>query len=104
MDVVDWLRGLGREQYVVSFRENAVTADLLPHLTTQVLKAASWPYCLRQTPPIWPPVLAEFSAQRGADDIFKRLAGRQVIDIPGDQVAPSPDRSPGPTGHMRRHH
>ena len=38
MDVVDWLRGLGLEQYVASFRENAVTADLLADLTTQDLK------------------------------------------------------------------
>ena len=59
-------------------------------------KAVPWPHRLRQTPPIWAPVLAAFSAKLGAYDIFKRLAGRQVIDIPGDQVAPSPDRSPGP--------
>jgi SAM domain (Sterile alpha motif) len=38
MDVVDWLRGLGLEQYVAAFRENAVTADLLPDLTPQDLK------------------------------------------------------------------
>jgi class 3 adenylate cyclase len=38
MDVVDWLQGLGLEQYVAAFRENAVTADLLPDLTPQDLK------------------------------------------------------------------
>ena len=38
MDVVDWLRGLGLEQYVASFHENAITADLLPDLTPQDLK------------------------------------------------------------------
>ena len=38
MDVVDWLRDLGLEQYVAAFRENAVTADLLPDLTPQDLK------------------------------------------------------------------
>jgi SAM domain (Sterile alpha motif) len=38
MDVVDWLRGLDLEQYAASFRENAVTADLLRDLTQQDLK------------------------------------------------------------------
>ena len=38
MDVVDWLRDLGLEQYVAAFRGNAVTADLLPDLTQQDLK------------------------------------------------------------------
>ena len=38
MDVVEWLRGLGLEQYAAAFRENAVTADLLPDLTPQDLK------------------------------------------------------------------
>ncbi len=38
MDVVDWLRDLGLEQYAAAFRENAVTADLLPDLSPQDLK------------------------------------------------------------------
>jgi hypothetical protein len=38
MDVIDWLRELGLEQYAALFRENAVTADLLPDLTPQDLK------------------------------------------------------------------
>ena len=38
MDVVDWLRKLGLEKYAAVFRENAVTADLLPDLTPQDLK------------------------------------------------------------------
>src|SRR5690348_4671480 len=38
MDVGDWLRELGLEQYEAAFRENAVTAALLPNLTADDLK------------------------------------------------------------------
>ena len=38
MDVADWLRTLGLEQYEAPFRENAVDADLLPTLTADDLK------------------------------------------------------------------
>ena len=38
MDVADWLRALGLEQYEAAFRENAVTAALLPNLTADDLK------------------------------------------------------------------
>jgi len=38
MDVTDWLRTLGLGQYEVAFRENSVTADLLPILTPEDLK------------------------------------------------------------------
>jgi class 3 adenylate cyclase len=38
MDVSDWLRKLGLEQYAAAFRENAVTADILPSLTPEDLK------------------------------------------------------------------
>ena len=38
MDVTDWLRTLGLEQYEAAFRENAVTATLLPNLTADDLK------------------------------------------------------------------
>ena len=38
MDVADWLRALGLEQYEAAFRENAVDADLLPNLTADDLK------------------------------------------------------------------
>ncbi len=69
MDVVDWLRKLGLEQYAAVFRENAVTADLLPDLTPQDLKEIgvtavgiavvcckqSLPWALMVIPmPIWP--------------------------------------------------
>jgi class 3 adenylate cyclase/predicted ATPase len=37
MDVTDWLRGLGLERYAVAFRENEISADLLPALTAQDL-------------------------------------------------------------------
>ena len=38
MDVADWLRALGLEQHEAAFRENAVTAALLPNLTADDLK------------------------------------------------------------------
>ena len=38
MDIADWLRALGLEQYEAAFRENAVDADLLPSLTAEDLK------------------------------------------------------------------
>ena len=38
MDVADWLRGLGLEQYEAAFRENDVNADLLPRLTADDFK------------------------------------------------------------------
>jgi hypothetical protein len=39
MDVADWLRALGLEQYEAAFRENDVDAELLPKLTGEGLKA-----------------------------------------------------------------
>ena len=33
MDVADWLRSLGLDQYETTFRENGVDADVLPDLT-----------------------------------------------------------------------
>jgi len=38
MNVADWLRNLGLEQYETSFRENAVTADLIASLTAEDLR------------------------------------------------------------------
>jgi hypothetical protein len=38
MDVADWLRALGLEQYEATFRENDVDAELLPKLTAESLK------------------------------------------------------------------
>ena len=38
MDVADWLRALGLEQYEAAFRENDVDAELLPTLTADDLK------------------------------------------------------------------
>ena len=39
MDVADWLRALGLEQYETAFRENDVHTELLPDLTADDLKA-----------------------------------------------------------------
>jgi class 3 adenylate cyclase len=33
MDIEEWLRGLGLQQYVAVFRDNAIDADVLPELT-----------------------------------------------------------------------
>src|SRR5689334_7896752 len=38
MDVGDWLRELGLEQYEAAFRENGVDAEVLPTLTGEELK------------------------------------------------------------------
>ncbi len=38
MDVADWLRALGLEQYEAAFRENDVDAEVLPDLTADELK------------------------------------------------------------------
>jgi len=38
MDVAEWLRTLGLDQYEPAFRENKIEADLLPSLTAEDLK------------------------------------------------------------------
>jgi len=38
MDVGDWLRRLGLEQYEAAFRENAISEKILPNLTADDLK------------------------------------------------------------------
>ena len=38
MDVADWLRALGLEQYEVAFRENDVDGELLPTLSADELR------------------------------------------------------------------
>ena len=38
MDVADWLRTLGLEQYEAAFHENSVSIDLLPNLTAENLR------------------------------------------------------------------
>src|SRR6478736_1571948 len=38
LNVADWLRGLGLEQYVSAFRDNAIEADVLPSLNADDLK------------------------------------------------------------------
>jgi len=38
MDVGAWLRELGLERYATAFRENEITADVLPHLSAEDLK------------------------------------------------------------------
>ena len=38
MEVADWLRRLGLERYEAAFRQNDVSAAVLPSLTTEDLK------------------------------------------------------------------
>ena len=38
LDVADWLRGLGLEQYVSAFRDSAIDAEVLPSLTAEDLR------------------------------------------------------------------
>ena len=37
MDVAEWLRGLGLEQYEPAFRDNDIDAEVLPKLTAEDL-------------------------------------------------------------------
>jgi hypothetical protein len=37
MDIAGWLRGLGLERYVQTFRDNGIDADVLPRLTVDDL-------------------------------------------------------------------
>jgi class 3 adenylate cyclase len=39
LDLADWLRGLGLEQYASAFRDNAIDAEVLPSLTAEDLSA-----------------------------------------------------------------
>ncbi len=38
MDITSWLKNLGFEQYAAAFRDNDVTAEVLPHLTAEDLR------------------------------------------------------------------
>jgi SAM domain (Sterile alpha motif) len=38
MDIAEWLRGLGLEQYANAFRENAIDAEVLRDLTVEDLR------------------------------------------------------------------
>ena len=38
LDVTDWLRGLGLEQYASAFRDNAIDAEVLQSLTAEDLR------------------------------------------------------------------
>ena len=41
MDVGEWLRGLGLDQYEEEFRDNKIDADVLPQLTADDLKTSA---------------------------------------------------------------
>jgi len=38
MDVAEWLKGLGLDQYAPQFYDNHITGDLLPNLTADDLR------------------------------------------------------------------
>ena len=38
LDIVDWLRGLGLEQYAPAFGDNAIDVEVLPSLTGEDLR------------------------------------------------------------------
>src|ERR1700722_3011423 len=44
MDVGDWLRGLGLEQYEAMFRENEIDGEVLPDLTDDELSQFGVPF------------------------------------------------------------
>ena len=48
MDVGNWLRSLGLEQYEAAFRENEIDGTVLPKFTAEDLKDLGVGHC-------WPP-------------------------------------------------
>ena len=78
MDVADWLRALGLEQYEAAFRENDVDAELLPNLTADDLKDLG---------------ITSVGHRR---HLLEAIAALRTQDTPADepQSAEQPDREP----------
>jgi len=55
MDIAEWLRGLGLEQYENAFRENAIDVEVLRDLTADDIKELGvtpiGPTCAAMLPP-----------------------------------------------------
>ena len=71
MDVGGWLRGLGLGQYEAKFRDNKISAGLLPRLTNDDLKDIG---------------VSAFGDRRRLLDAIAALAGAKS---PADGLAPS---------------
>ena len=103
MDLGDWLRSLGLEQYEAAFRENAINETLLPSLTAEDLKDLGVVIvghrrtlldaiaALRGDPSAKAPPLDAFATiDRSAKDTAER---RQVTVIFSDLVGSTPFQS-----------
>jgi class 3 adenylate cyclase len=75
MDVAEWLRGLGLEQYVSAFRDNDVDGEVLPRLTAEDLRELG---------------VASVGHRRRLLDAVAALGGGQ----PAAGASPAPDTAP----------
>src|SRR5215472_403512 len=76
MDVADWLRKLGLEQYEPAFRENDVDAQVLPRLTAEDLTSIG---------------VTSVGHRRRLLDAIAALAGREAV-TPDSPVRADPER------------
>ena len=78
MDVGEWLRGLGLDQYEEKFRDNKIDADVLLRLTADDLKDIG---------------VSAVGDRRRLLDAISALAGAESSrEIPGTQPKPAPPR------------
>ena len=80
MDVGEWLRGLGLDQYEEKFRDNKIDADVLLRLTADDLKDIG--------------VSAVGDRRRLLDAISALAGAKSSREIPGTQPKPAPPKSP----------
>ena len=78
MDVGEWLRGLGLDQYEEKFRDNKIDADVLLRLTADDLKDIG---------------VSAVGDRRRLLDAISALAGAdRPAEIPGTQPKPAPPK------------
>src|ERR1700676_3017899 len=93
MSVGNWLRTLGLERYEEAFRENSVTADLIPSLTAEDLKDLGITAVGDRRR-----LLDAAAALRGNDDLADNLSRREPTSGPSAHVL---DGSPQSTAERR---
>ena len=87
MDVGEWLRGLGLDQYEEKFRDNKIDADVLLRLTADDLKDIG---------------VSAVGDRRRLLDAISALAGAESSrEIPGTQPKPPPPKSPHVSAERR---
>ena len=77
MDVGEWLRGLGLDQYEEKFRDDKIDADVLLRLTADDLKEIG---------------VSAVGDRRRLLDAISALAGAKSREIPGTQPKPAPPK------------